>query len=453
MRILHVIPSYLPAVRYGGPIFATHALCKALVARGHEVQVFTTNVDGPGESSVPIGVPVNLNGVRVQYFPCPSLKRLYWAPALGRALNREVTKFDVVHLHSVFLWPTWAAARAAARAKVPYVLSPRGMLDRELIAQRSTATKRAWIRLVERSNLAQAARIHLTSAEERRSLVDLGLALAPTSVIPNGVEAPACFSSDAISPDVRALVAQGFDILSFGRISWKKGLDRLIRAVAELPNARALIAGNDEEGLAHKLQSLVAQSGVGDRVRFLPRQISGADKEALFSAARLFALPSVSENFGNVIAEAMVRGLPVVVTERVGAADIVKASGGGVVAEAGNDDFASALASVLQSSERIAAMSAAGANYARERLSWNVIARRYEEMYRKISSRNRAASAHLACDDLAMIESITPLIITYNEELNIARTLDRLVWARRIVVIDSGSTDKTVETVRSYPPG
>lgn len=50
-----------------------------------------------------------------------------------------------------------------------------------------------------------------------------------------------------------------------------------------------------------------------------------------------------------------------------------------------------------------------------------------------------------------MIESITPLITTYNEESNIARTLERLVWARRIVVIDSGSTDKTIEIVRSYP--
>ena len=180
--------------------------------------------------------------------------------------------------------------------------------------------------------MREAARIHLTSAEERRALVDLGLALAPTWIIPNGVDAPVSFSPDAVSADVRALVAEGFDILSFGRISWKKGLDRLIRAIAELPHARALIAGNDDEGFADKLRSLVAQSGVGDRVQFLPRQISGADKEALFSAARLFALPSVSENFGNVVAEAMIRALPVVVTERVGAAEIVEASGGGVVA-------------------------------------------------------------------------------------------------------------------------
>ena len=50
-----------------------------------------------------------------------------------------------------------------------------------------------------------------------------------------------------------------------------------------------------------------------------------------------------------------------------------------------------------------------------------------------------------------MIEDITPLVITYNEAANIARTLDRLTWAQRIVVIDSGSTDETLEIVRSYP--
>ena len=50
-----------------------------------------------------------------------------------------------------------------------------------------------------------------------------------------------------------------------------------------------------------------------------------------------------------------------------------------------------------------------------------------------------------------MIDDITPFIIAYNEAPNIARTLDKLVWAKRIIVIDSGSTDATLEIVRSYP--
>src|ERR1700747_315645 len=207
MRILHVIPSYLPAVRYGGPIFATHGLCKALAARGHEVQVFTTNIDGPRNSPVPIGLPVNLEGVQVRYFPCPLLRRLYWAPALGRALESEIGKFDLVHLHSVFLWPTWAAARAARKAGVPYVLSPRGMLVRDLIGRRSWLAKSAWIQIIERSNVEQAAALHLTSQLEAEELQRFGWRSAQLTVIPNGVDDPT-LCDEEIGTDVKRVAAE-----------------------------------------------------------------------------------------------------------------------------------------------------------------------------------------------------------------------------------------------------
>ena len=132
MKILHVVATYLPAVRYGGPIRSVHGLCVALAALGHEVHVFTTNVDGTGDSDVPLCQPVDIDGVTVWYFPSRLLRRLYWSPKMKKALSREVPSFDVVHLHSVFLWPIWAAARIAERSGVPYVVSPRGMLVREI---------------------------------------------------------------------------------------------------------------------------------------------------------------------------------------------------------------------------------------------------------------------------------------------------------------------------------
>ena len=384
MKILHVVPTFYPAVRYGGPIYAIQALCRALVEAGHEVHVFTTSVDGAGNSNVPHDQPVDVDGVQVQYFRSNWLRRIYYSAQLAAQLDTRMSAFDVVHLHSVFLFPTWAGARSAARAKIPYVLSPRGMLVRDLIQQRSTAAKRAWIRLIERANLAGARRIHLTSEEERRALVDLGLALAPTTIIPNGVDVPTLCSDNAVSEDVRALLAEGFDILCFGRINWKKGLDRVIRSVAQIRGASLLIAGNDETGFTAKLRSIAAECGVSSRVHFLPRHIAGTDREALFRAARIFVLPSVSENFGNVILEAMIRGLPVVVTERVGAAEIVQASGGGVIVREGQDDLSVVIARLLQSNEWLAAMGAAGARYVREQLSWQRVAKLFAAMYSEI---------------------------------------------------------------------
>lgn len=395
MKILHVVPTYLPAVRYGGPIYSVHALCQNLAAAGHRVHVFTTSVDGSKDSDVPHDRPVNIDGVQVHYCHSRWFRRLYYSADLATQMSQCAGKFDVVHLHSVFLFPTVAGARASMRARVPYVLSPRGMLIRDLIERRSMAVKRAWIQLIERTNIARASRIHLTSKEEHRALVDLGLALAPTSIIPNGVDVPVSFSPDAVSPDVRAIMAEGFDVLSFGRISWKKGLDRLIHAIATLPTARLLIAGNDEEDLTPSLRCVAEESGVGDRVRFLPRQIGGADKEVLFAAARVFALPSLSENFGNVVAEALIRRLPVVITERVGMAEIVEASGGGVVVGGDLKEFAAALASLLDSNDRCVVMAASGATYARECLTWSGIARRFEDLYAEIANqgRNRAPRA------------------------------------------------------------
>ena len=78
MKILHVVPTYLPARRYGGPIFAVHGLCKALAARGHDVGVITTNVDGDETSNVPLGEAVDVDGVKVHYYAAP-FRRLYWS--------------------------------------------------------------------------------------------------------------------------------------------------------------------------------------------------------------------------------------------------------------------------------------------------------------------------------------------------------------------------------------
>ena len=153
--------------------------------------------------------------------PIPLLRRLYWAPALGRALHHAIGKFDIVHLHAVFLWPTWAAARAARSAGVPYVLSPRGMLVKDLIARRSRLAKSAWIHLIERSNVEQAAALHLTSELERTELECFGWQLPRLSVIPNAIDEPIS-PTGKIASDVEALTLEQPLVLFLGRLSWKK---------------------------------------------------------------------------------------------------------------------------------------------------------------------------------------------------------------------------------------
>src|SRR5262245_7602503 len=225
MRILHVVPSYLPATRYVGPTFAVHGLCRALAARGHHVEVFTTNIDGRSNSAVPLGIPVLLNGVRVRYFPSGALRRLYWSPPLKRALHADLSKFAVVHLHSVFLWPTWAAAQSARKAQVPYLMSPHGMLVKKLIERRNRLIKSAWVKLIETTNLERASAIHVTSALEAAELQRFGWQLPRIVTIPNGIDEIERYPSGEVSADVKEITAEEPIILFLGRISWIKGLD------------------------------------------------------------------------------------------------------------------------------------------------------------------------------------------------------------------------------------
>jgi glycosyltransferase involved in cell wall biosynthesis len=384
MRILHVVPSYLPAVRYGGPIFAVHGLCRALTARGHYVEVFTTNVDGPNNSTVPLKIPVMLDGVHVRYFPCSILRRLYWSPPLARALRTDLTGFAVVHLHSVFLWPTWAAARMARKIRTPYLISPRGMLVKKLIEMKSKLTKAAWIKLIERENMERASTIHVTSAVEAEELQRFGWRLPPIRIIPNGIDEVAVVSSEKVSMDVKEIAAEQPLVLFLGRISWKKGLDRLLNAFALTNFGKLAVVGPDDENLVPRLAQLAEDLRITDRIRFLPRTVLGRDKSFLYRHAKVFVLPSYSENFGNSVLESMQHGIPVVVTPEVGAAEIVRQSRGGFVVAGDPEPLGAAIRRLIEDASLGREMGEAGQQHASAHYAWSAIAGQMEELYESL---------------------------------------------------------------------
>jgi glycosyltransferase involved in cell wall biosynthesis len=388
MRILHVVPSYLPAVRYGGPIFAVHGLCQALAARGHLVEVFTTNVDGPNDSAVPIGSPVGLDGVHVKYFPSRILRRIYWSPPLARAVGADMARFAVVHLHSVFLWPTWVAARLATKARVPYVVSPRGMLVKELIERRNRLIKLSWLKLVEKKNLERASAIHVTSALEAAELKRFGWRLPRIVEIPNGVDKIKEFGDKEISADIKEIAAEQPMILFLGRISWKKGLDRLLHAFSLTHLGRLAVVGPDDEKMAPRLAQLAEDLHIADRVRFLPRPVHGPDKEYLYRSAKVFVLSSYSENFGNTVLEAMQRGVPVVVTPEVGMAQIVRESGGGLVVAGDAEQLGAAICRLIADPGLARSIGEAGTQYSNANYTWDQIAARMEQLYSALQGRD-----------------------------------------------------------------
>lgn len=380
MRILHVTPTYLPATRYGGPIRSVHGLCRALARRGHEVHVFTTSVDGPADSPVPLGVPVDREGVHVWYFRSPLARRLYWSPGLGSALRAQVASFDVAHVHAVFLWPTLAACRAARAAGVPYVLAPRGMLAADLFRQRGWLRKRLWVALFDRANVERADAVHVTSEAEAVALRQLGHVPKDIEIAPNGIEPAPAGGDIARRDDV---------VLYLGRLHPIKGLERLIEAVAEVQGCELWLAGNDEGKHRARLEQLVASRQLAGRVRFLG-PVADAAKHELYRQAALFVLPSHSESFGIAALEAMAHGCPVIVTPGVGLSGPIRAADAGLVCPV--DTLPQALRELLADAARRRAFGERGLRLAAG-YSWDAVAGQVERLYQRIASRREAAAA------------------------------------------------------------
>jgi len=159
-------------------------------------------------------------------------------------------------------------------------------------------------------------------------------------------------------------------------------LDRLIKAISFIDHVHLVIAGNDEEDYLPELQCLVTENKLESRVSFVSRNVSGADKEALFAAAKVFVLPSYSENFGNTVLEAMIRSVPVVVTHEVGAADLVRQAQAGYVVTV--EHLPETITSLLNDSLLATRMGEQGQIWARENLQWDQVAAGMAGEYQRI---------------------------------------------------------------------
>lgn len=377
MKVLQVSPTWWPATRYGGTIVSVRALASTLVAQDVSVSVATTNVDGPGDAAVPLDRPWMDQGVEINSFPSKFGRRTYWSPPMRRYLQQRTGEFDLVHTHSVFLWPTWQAARCARAAQRPLVLTPRGMLVPELIRARSTWPKRIWLRWFERSNLRGAAAIHVTSALERDDLLRMELGPLPRIVlIPNGVDMPAASTA----------ARKTNQLLFVGRLCWIKGLTELLDAVARFPDLRLLVAGPDDEGLLPKLRARAQSLGIAERVSWLGA-ITPLERDRLLAESTMLLLPSLSENFGNSAAEAMAAACPVVVSSGAGIAEHVRAADCGIVVSPHASDIAAAISKLIAQPIEAAAMGERGRNYVKRHLAWAAVASEMKSLYQELLAR------------------------------------------------------------------
>jgi glycosyltransferase involved in cell wall biosynthesis len=342
--------------------------------------VLTTDVDGSSRLDVPLDAPVDLEGVQVYYRPINFPRKIYYSRDFARLADSLLPECDVVHVNGMFLWPGPHLSRIARRQSKTLVISPRGMLNPEMIAGKSRLLKKIWIHLQEKSNLASAHAIHVTSNIEAEGLQLMGLDLAPIKVIGNGVEVPRRLPSQSEVDAIWGDIPHGCRVAFLARLDWTKGLDLAIEAVRRQSEAMLLIAGYDQAGLRAKLETRLRRPNGATCGAFLG-PLNEQAKWAFLQGADVLLAPSVSESFGMSVAEALTVGTPAIVTPGVGAGTILQQIDQTLITQRDVDSLAGALSSLLADEVRRSTIGEAAQTIMKTDYSWSRIAAAISELY------------------------------------------------------------------------
>lgn len=384
MRILHVISSLDPVA--GGPPMVVSRLAAAQAATGQDVHLVIYDTP-PVNDQIDADLRKIPGGSRLTLHRVPEPSRVEWMFSTNarRVIEQVAPGMDVVEVHGIWDPILRAAARVAHRLGKPCVLAPHGMLDPWALSEKSLK-KRIALAMGYRSMITHADLLHAHSAYEADSLREGGFN-PNVEVVPNGI-----FLDEFMPLPEKGeyykrhpeLQGQPY-VLFLARLHEVKGLDILADAFAsilpDLPTTRLVVAGPDF-GARAGLVEQVRRLGIADRVHLVGPQY-GREKVMAYRDAAVFCLASKHESFGMSVAEAMICGTPVVISENCHFPDVGEVGSGRVV-KRDAASIATGLREVLSSPALRERMGAAGQTLIQERYTWERVARRSVEVYEQV---------------------------------------------------------------------
>lgn len=310
MKVRHFLlyPSINP--KYGGPTYSVPIQCIGTQREGVEMSIVLY------EASRPYAGRLVSEGVKIFYLRDAKNSFEYtWDLPLKHFFKHSTDYPDILHFHGVWMPENFYIAQFGLRHHIPYVINPRG--DTEVTRINYNKFKKikkhiVW-RLYGKKVVDNAACIITTSEQERDSIRILG-SKVPIAIIPNGIELDV-FPKEVVHNHGKKKV-----LLFLSRVNPIKGIEYLIDAWNKLPKTlrsdwELHIAGNsDPEEYITILEERVVSLGLKDSIKFVG-PITGEAKIRMYQDSNLFILPTLNENFGNVVAEAMMCECPVITTK------------------------------------------------------------------------------------------------------------------------------------------
>jgi glycosyltransferase involved in cell wall biosynthesis len=344
---------------------------------GCEVRVLTTDANGLDQVlDVDTNEEVELpEGFKVRY--CPRRQRHSVSPTLMRLLPAYMRWADVVHLTGVYNFPTFPTILLARSLNKPLIWSPRGALQRWKGSSR-TGVKGVWdflwYHLADRAELM----MHVTSEHENRETLSR-LPKLRIAMIPNGVDVPAVLNRRQRNGELR--------LLFIGRLDPKKGIEALLKAcslVDSAPPWRLAIAGWGAPEYVSQLKEQIHALGVSGRVEMLGAVLSEG-KKGLFERSDVAVVPSYTENFAIVVAEALAHGVPVIASKGTPWSRLEEMQCGLWV---DNDPESLAVAIRSISTMRLQNMGLRGREWMQNEFSWDSVTKQMLDLYQRFARRD-----------------------------------------------------------------
>lgn len=352
-------------VNAGGPAFSTYNTMRGLNAIGVETHVLMYEM-GVGGKLIGNDVPVHFAKKPIEHSFC------YSPYYKGEIIS--CGDFDIYQAQGVWQYNTYALVDVARKRGKPYIITPRGMLYPQDIAKSKSWFKKMSLKIRLLDDLNRAACVHVTCEDEMVHCRNLGVT-SPIAIVPNPVE---------IKEYPNAKKDDVFRLGYLGRISRRKNVEGLIYAWSELgdkvkDNAELLIIGGGDEEYMAFLKKEVARLNLSN-VRFTGF-ISGQEKEDALSSLSVLTMPSEFENFGNVIVEGLVRGIPCIATTGAPWKDLEDYQCGWWV-EYNQAAITKAVQSALETPvEDLYVMGVRGKKLMKEKYSIEAVAKQLKEVY------------------------------------------------------------------------